>query len=230
MSPVRIQTQVPLPIRRPQTRRPQTRQAEVLAQLTTFVGLPDGCEHFALVFGDLSAQAAPLVRVHSECVTGDVFGSQRCDCGPQLDAAIERMAHAGDGGVIVYLRQEGRGIGLAAKVAAYALQDQGLDTYSANEALGLPADARHYGVAADMLRALGLGRIHLLSANPEKARALSAAGIELAQVTPLNLPPNAWNERYLQDKERRFSLASTPTSAPSSTLTQPPATPPATPR
>ena len=196
MTQVRVQTQVPLPIRR---------RAEVVAQLTTFEGLPDAREHFALVLGDISTQAAPLVRVHSECVTGDVFGSQRCDCGEQLDAAIERMVHAGEGGVIVYLRQEGRGIGLAAKVAAYALQDQGLDTYSANEALGLPADARDYRVAADMLQALGLRRIHLLSANPEKARALKEAGLDLAQITPLALSANDWNRRYLLDKHKRFT-------------------------
>ncbi len=194
MSAVRIRTQVPLPIRR---------KVEAVAQLTTFTGLPDAREHFALVFGEVSTQAALLVRVHSECVTGDVFGSQRCDCGEQLDAAMERMAR--EGGVIVYLRQEGRGIGLAAKVAAYALQDQGLDTYSANEALGLPADARDYGVAADMLKALGLARVHLLTANPAKMNALQAAGIELVQISALELPATPWNERYLRDKRARFA-------------------------
>lgn len=194
MSTARIRTQVPLPVRR---------KAPTLAQLTTFEDLPDDREHFALLFGDVANMTEPLVRVHSECVTGDVFGSQRCDCGEQLDAAIERMAQ--DGGVIVYLRQEGRGIGLAAKAAAYALQDQGLDTYRANEALGLPADARDYRAAAAMLIALGLNRIHLLSANPDKIRTLSEAGIELAQITPLALPANDWNQRYLLDKQKRFS-------------------------
>ncbi len=198
MSTARIRTQVPLPMR-----RKAQAGAHVMAQLTTFEGLPDDREHFALVFGDVTAQPEPLVRVHSECVTGDVFGSERCDCGEQLDAAIERMAL--EGGVIVYLRQEGRGIGLAAKAAAYALQDQGLDTYSANEALGLPADARNYRMAADMLGALGLKRIHLLSANPAKARALSDAGIELAHVSALAQPANDWNRRYLLDKHKRFS-------------------------
>lgn len=190
----RIRTQVPLPVRR---------AADVVAQLVTFDGLADDREHFALVFGDLASQSEPLVRVHSECVTGDVFGSARCDCGMQLDAAIERMA--GKGGVIVYLRQEGRGIGLRAKAAAYALQDQGMDTFSANEALGLPADARDYSVAGVMLKALGVTRIRLLTANPDKVRSLSESGIALASVTPLELPATDWNRRYLRDKRKRFS-------------------------
>lgn len=191
----RIRTQVPLPVRR---------GADTVAQLVTFDDLPDDREHFALVFGDLAAQAEPLVRVHSECVTGDVFASARCDCGAQLDAAIGRMAT--EGGVIVYLRQEGRGIGLRAKAAAYALQDQGLDTFSANEALGLPADARDYSVAGAMLAALGVRRIRLLTANPDKVKSLRESGIELASVTALELPATDWNSRYLRDKRRRFSL------------------------
>ena len=191
----RIRTQVPLPVRR---------GADTVAQLVTFDDLPDDREHFALVFGDLAAQAEPLVRVHSECVTGDVFASARCDCGAQLDAAIGRMAT--EGGVIVYLRQEGRGIGLRAKAAAYALQDQGLDTFSANEALGLPADARDYSVAGAMLAALGVRRIRLLTANPDKVKSLRGSGIGLASVTPLELPATDWNSRYLRDKRRRFSL------------------------
>lgn len=193
-SPARIRTQVPLPVRR---------AADAVAQLVTFDGLADDREHFALVFGDLARQPEPLVRVHSECVTGDVFGSARCDCGAQLDTAIERMA--GAGGVIIYLRQEGRGVGLRAKAAAYALQDQGLDTFSANEALGLPADARDYRVAAAMLAALGVIRIHLLTANPDKVKSLAEFGLELASVTPLELPATDWNQRYLRDKRERFS-------------------------
>ncbi|HRK56542.1 MAG TPA: GTP cyclohydrolase II [Burkholderiaceae bacterium] len=194
---VTVRTQVPLPIRRKQ---------RTMAQLTTFDGLPAGAEHFALVFGDLLQLSEPWVRLHSECVTGDVFGSARCDCGQQLDAALARMAIGG--GVMLYLRQEGRGIGLAAKAAAYALQDQGLDTYSANEALGLPADARDYRVAAAMLRALGVGRVHLLSANPHKARALTDAGIELVAMTALAPRATRWNKRYLKDKHERFAQPS----------------------
>jgi GTP cyclohydrolase II len=193
-SSTRIRTQVPLPVRR---------AADAVAQLVTFDGLADDREHFALVFGDLTALAEPRVRVHSECVTGDVFGSARCDCGAQLDAAIERIAR--EGGVVVYLRQEGRGIGLRAKAAAYALQDKGLDTFSANEALGLPADARDYRVAAAMLTALGVTRIHLLTANPDKVKSLHEAGIALASVTPLELPATDWNRRYLHDKRQRFT-------------------------
>lgn len=192
----RVRTQVPLPVRR---------AADAVAQLVTFDELPDDREHFALVFGDLALQPEPLVRVHSECVTGDVFASARCDCGAQLDAATQRMAT--EGGVIVYLRQEGRGIGLRAKAAAYALQDQGMDTFSANEALGLPADARDYSVAGAMLAALGVKRIRLLTANPDKVKSLRESGIELASVTALELPATDWNRRYLRDKRKRFSTS-----------------------
>ena len=122
------------------------------AELVTFHGLTDGQEHLAVVLGEPGA--TPLVRLHSECLTGDVFGSARCDCGPQLREAVERIADRG--GVLLYLRQEGRGIGLYNKLDAYALQDQGLDTYAANAALGLPEDARDYTAAAQMLQALGI--------------------------------------------------------------------------
>jgi GTP cyclohydrolase II len=124
----------------------------VTAEVVTFHGLADGAEHVALVLGDPGPAATALVRLHSECLTGDVFGSARCDCGPQLREAVERIA--GTGGVLLYLRQEGRGIGLYNKLDAYALQNQGLDTYQANLALGLPEDARDYTAAAQMLAAL----------------------------------------------------------------------------
>ena len=150
------------------------------ARVFTFEGLADAGEHVALQLGDLGAHRrartdAPLVRVHSECLTGDVFGSQRCDCGPQLLEAVERIADAG--GFLLYLRQEGRGIGLYAKLDAYALQDTGLDTYQANVALGYPEDERDYTVAAQMLHALGVTRVALLSNNPDKAAQLSGLGV-----------------------------------------------------
>ncbi len=151
--------------------------------MLTFDGLVDGREHLALGLGDRAAplaperSAPPLVRPHSECLTGDVFGSQRCDCGPQLREAVERIADAG--GFLLYLRQEGRGIGLYAKLDAYALQDAGLDTYEANLALGHGADERDYTVAAQMLHALGVGEVGLLSNNPDKADQLEALGVRV---------------------------------------------------
>jgi GTP cyclohydrolase II len=199
---VTVRTRVPLPVRRA--------GAPLTATLITFDGLPDQQEHFALLFDapangstTAPADAAPLLRVHSECVTGDVFGSARCDCGEQLDAAIEKLAQSG--GLICYLRQEGRGIGLRAKADAYTLQDQGLDTFAANEALGLPADARDYRVAGRMLLALGVSRVRLLSANPEKQRQLEETGVSVIERLPLDVPPSEFNRRYLADKRKRFS-------------------------
>ncbi|MFC5198186.1 GTP cyclohydrolase II [Streptomyces kaempferi] len=166
------------------------------AKLVTFHGLADGREHLAVVLGEPGAN--PLVRLHSECLTGDVFGSARCDCGPQLREAVERIAERG--GVLLYLRQEGRGIGLYNKLDAYALQDQGLDTYAANAALGLPEDNRDYTAAAQMLRALGVGSLDLLSNNPDKAEQLRDLGIEVSHRVPTGVFTTAHNVRYLRAK------------------------------
>ncbi|NEB05360.1 GTP cyclohydrolase II [Streptomyces sp. SID13726] len=166
------------------------------AELVTFHGLTDGQEHLAVVLGDPSP--VPLVRLHSECLTGDVFGSARCDCGPQLREAVERIAERG--GVLLYLRQEGRGIGLYNKLDAYALQDQGLDTYAANTALGLPEDARDYTAAAQMLTALGIDSVDLLSNNPDKAGQLRDLGIDVHDRVPTGVFTTAHNVRYLRAK------------------------------
>src|ERR1700752_5228347 len=148
------------------------------ATVVSFTGLTDGQQHVALELGRPAAATLPLVRLHSECLTGDVFGSQRCDCGPQLREAVERIAR--HGGYLLYLRQEGRGIGLYDKLDAYALQDGGLDTYDANLALGFGADERDYTVAAQMLRALGVRRVALLTNNPDKVRQLEGLGVDVA--------------------------------------------------
>lgn len=166
------------------------------AELVTFHGLTDGQEHVAVVLGDPGP--VPLVRLHSECLTGDVFGSARCDCGPQLREAVERIAERG--GVLLYLRQEGRGIGLYNKLDAYALQDQGLDTYAANTALGLPEDARDYTAAAQMLGALGIRELDLLSNNPDKAGQLRDLGIDVRDRVRTGVFTTAHNVRYLRAK------------------------------
>jgi 3,4-dihydroxy 2-butanone 4-phosphate synthase/GTP cyclohydrolase II len=168
----------------------------------------DGSEHLALVYGDVASAAAEdapvLTRVHSECLTGDVFGSQRCDCGPQLDEALERVVDAGRG-VVVYLRgHEGRGIGLVAKLEAYALQEAGRDTVDANLDLGLPADARHYGAASQVLRDLGVTRVMLLTNNPQKCEALDDFGITVDAQVSLTPRPNPHNLRYLRTKRDRM--------------------------
>jgi GTP cyclohydrolase II len=176
-----------------------------LARVFSFDGLVDRQEHLAFGLGDRAAPvtsgedaALPLVRPHSECLTGDVFGSQRCDCGPQLREAVERIA--GAGGFLLYLRQEGRGIGLYAKLDAYALQDEGLDTYEANLALGHREDERSYLVAAQMLRALGVSRVALLSNNPDKALQLRRFGITVAAQVPTGVHLSSANARYLATK------------------------------
>jgi len=173
------------------------------ARVVSFDGLADGREHVALRLGP-AARRTPLVRVHSECLTGDVLGSARCDCGPQLRESVERVADAG--GYLLYLRQEGRGIGLYAKLDAYALQDEGLDTFEANVALGYGEDERDYTVAAQMLQALDEPRIALLSNNPDKAAQLTALGIEVTALVPTAVHLSASNARYLAAKVRQGHL------------------------
>jgi GTP cyclohydrolase II len=174
----------------------------------SFDGLIDSREHLTFGLGDLATagpQGAdgriPLVRPHSECLTGDVFGSQRCDCGPQLREAVERIADSG--GYLLYLRQEGRGIGLYAKLEAYALQDMGLDTYDANLALGHREDERSYVAAAQMLHALGISKVALLSNNPDKAKQLRRCGVSVAAQVPTGVHLSAANGRYLSAKAQR---------------------------
>jgi GTP cyclohydrolase II len=178
------------------------------ARLISFDGLADAGEHLAVGLGDRAgaepARASddpPLVRLHSECLTGDVLGSRRCDCGPQLRESVQRITQVG--GYLLYLRQEGRGIGLYAKLDAYVLQDAGLDTYQANEALGYPADGRDYTVAAQMLLALGERRIRLLSNNPDKADQLEALGVEVVERVPTGVHVSPTNRSYLLAKARR---------------------------
>jgi GTP cyclohydrolase II len=165
------------------------------AELITFDGLVDGREHLAVRLGAVPDGEVPLVRLHSECLTGDVFGSARCDCGPQLREAVERIAERG--GYLLYLRQEGRGIGLYNKLDAYALQDQGLDTYEANAALGLPEDARDYTAAAQMLATLGACHIELLSNNPDKVRQLAGFGVDVQRRISTGVHATAHNLKYL---------------------------------
>ncbi len=164
----------------------------------------DDSEHIALVHGDITTGEPVLTRVHSECLTGDVFGSHRCDCGPQLDEALARIVAAGSG-VVVYLRgHEGRGIGLVAKLQAYSLQDGGRDTVDANLDLGLPADARHYGTATQILRDLGVTSVKLLTNNPAKVTSLEEFGIPVAERVPLTPHPNDHNLAYLLTKRDRM--------------------------
>jgi 3,4-dihydroxy 2-butanone 4-phosphate synthase/GTP cyclohydrolase II len=160
-------------------------------------------EHAALVMGDLAGDTPVLVRVHSECLTGDSLHSLRCDCGFQRDLALQLIAQEGRG-VLVYLRQEGRGIGLINKLKAYALQDQGLDTVEANLALGFPPDLREYGVGAQILRDLGIRRMRLLTNNPRKVRALEGFGLEIVERLPLKGGDNPHNQRYLLTKRERL--------------------------
>jgi 3,4-dihydroxy 2-butanone 4-phosphate synthase / GTP cyclohydrolase II len=164
----------------------------------------DGSEHVALVHGDVTGEEPVLTRVHSECLTGDVFSSSRCDCGPQLDEALELIAKEGRG-VVVYLRgHEGRGIGLVAKLQAYQLQDGGRDTVDANLDLGLPADARHYGAATQVLRDLGVSSVRLLTNNPDKVASLEEYGVQVAERVPLTPRPNDHNIAYLMTKRDRM--------------------------
>src|SRR4051795_4872053 len=181
------------------------------ARVFSFDGLVDGRENLAFGLGDRSGAfspdpdrgPSPLVRPHSECLTGDVFGSQRCDCGPQMREAVERIADTG--GFLLYLRQEGRGIGLYSKLEAYALQDAGADTYEANLALGHAEDERSYVAAAQMLHALGASRVALLSNNPDKARQLRSYGVTVVDQLPTGVYVSAANRRYLETKASRGS-------------------------
>ncbi|MDA0766366.1 MAG: bifunctional 3,4-dihydroxy-2-butanone-4-phosphate synthase/GTP cyclohydrolase II [Verrucomicrobia bacterium] len=164
--------------------------------------LTDGSHHLALTRGEIKPDSPTLVRVHSECLTGDVFGSRRCDCGGQLHTAMELIAR--EGGVLLYLRQEGRGIGLAAKIHAYKLQQEGLDTVEANEKLGFASDLRDYGMGAQILHDLGVRKIRLLTNNPKKVVGLDGYGLEITEQLPLRLDPNPHNERYLETKRSKL--------------------------
>ena len=163
----------------------------------------DAAEHLALVMGDVSSEEPHLVRVHSECLTGDVFGSRRCDCGAQIDLALQRIAEEGRG-VFLYMRQEGRGIGLHNKIKAYALQDSGLDTVEANVQLGFSPDLRHYGIGAQILSDLGIRNMRLLTNNPKKVIGLESYGIKLVERVPIIVPTNAENEQYMQTKHDKL--------------------------
>ena len=170
--------------------------------------------HVALTMGDdigkldgdgaiIPTDAPALVRVHSECLTGDVFGSQRCDCGEQLDQAMKAIAAEGRG-VLVYLRQEGRGIGLAKKLAAYRLQDTGMDTVDANLSLGLPADKRDYGIGVQILRDLGLRKLRVMTNNPKKIYGIDGFGLQVVEEVPVRTEPNVHNRKYLDAKRERM--------------------------
>ncbi|HKD93948.1 MAG TPA: GTP cyclohydrolase II [Gaiellaceae bacterium] len=195
-----IRTQVELPLR-------FTDGYATDARVFTFDGLVDEQDHLAFALGNRTAPVpaderhVPLIRPHSECLTGDVFGSQRCDCGAQLREAVERIADAG--GYLLYLRQEGRGIGLYSKLDAYALQDAGADTYEANVALGHAEDERSYLAAAQMLHALGASTVNLLSNNPDKARQLRSGGVTVVDLVPTAVHVSNANQRYLETKADR---------------------------
>jgi GTP cyclohydrolase II len=197
--PAAVRSQVTVPLRFPDG-------FAATAEIMTFHGLADGKEHLLLALGEWEQRLlnqgpdgeAPLVRLHSECLTGDVFGSERCDCGPQLREAVEEIAAVG--GFLLYLRQEGRGIGLYSKLDAYALQDTGLDTYEANVALGRGEDERDYSAAAQMLGALGAARIRLLTNNPDKVGQLTALGVDVTEQVPTGVHLSEANLRYLAAK------------------------------
>ena len=171
--------------------------------LHLYRSLVDGMHHIALVLGKISSGKPTLVRVHSECLTGDVFGSRRCDCGSQLHQAMKRIREAGSG-VLVYMRQEGRGIGLGPKIHAYKLQEQGLDTVEANEKLGFPMDLREYGLGAQILSDLGVRRIRLLTNNPRKVVGLEGYDIEIVEQLPIRSKTNPHNAKYLATKKKKM--------------------------
>jgi 3,4-dihydroxy 2-butanone 4-phosphate synthase/GTP cyclohydrolase II len=163
----------------------------------------DGKEHVAIVKGEINPEEPVLVRVHSECLTGDVFASQRCDCGPQLHAALSRIEREGTG-VLLYMRQEGRGIGLLNKLKAYKLQEEGLDTVEANLKLGFREDLREYGIGAQILRDLGVRKMRLMTNNPRKITGLKGYGLEVVEVVPIELPPNQNNRKYMETKKNKM--------------------------
>ena len=172
-------------------------------RLIPFKQKSNGLEHIAIIKGEIKADEPVLVRVHSSCMTGDIFGSCRCDCGDQLHKAMEEVEKAGKG-VVVYMMQEGRGIGLMNKIKAYKLQEEGLDTVDANIHLGFDADERDYGVGAQILRSLGVHKMRLLTNNPVKRIGLEAYGLEIIENVPIEIVPNEYNERYLRTKKERM--------------------------
>lgn len=171
--------------------------------LKVFENILDGKEHVAIIKGDIRATDDVLVRVHSECLTGDIFGSHRCDCGPQLHAALTKIEQEGQG-VVVYMRQEGRGIGLVNKIKAYALQEQGLDTVEANQKLGFAPDPRDYGIGAQILYDVGVRKMRLMTNNPKKRVGLQSYGLEVVDLVPLEIPATADNHRYLETKRDKM--------------------------
>ena len=178
-------------------------KSSIQAELFSFDNLPDQGDHIALQFtgNGNNKDLTPLVRIHSECLTGDVFGSSRCDCGDQLKEAIEKISE--HGGFIIYLRQEGRGIGLYPKIDAYALQDQGYDTYEANEKLGFLDDGRSFAAAAEMLKAMGIQQLKLLTNNPEKEKVLIDNGLEILETVPTGVYAKCDNIDYLRTKRSK---------------------------
>ncbi|MBI5326043.1 MAG: bifunctional 3,4-dihydroxy-2-butanone-4-phosphate synthase/GTP cyclohydrolase II [Ignavibacteriae bacterium] len=171
--------------------------------IKVYANIFDGLEHVALVKGTWKKDETILVRVHSECLTGDVFGSLRCDCGPQLNCSMKMIEKAGKG-VVLYMRQEGRGIGLVNKIKSYALQEKGLDTVEANEELGFKADPRDYGIGAQILSDLGVRRMRLITNNPKKRVGLVSYGLEVSELVPLEIEPNEMNKKYLKTKKDKM--------------------------
>jgi len=182
------------------TRLPLERHGEFTMML--FANQLDDAEHFALIKAPVTPNQTPLVRIHSECITGDVFGSCKCDCGMQLEQALAYIA--AEGGVLIYLRQEGRGVGLANKLKAYSLQDQGYDTVEANVHLGLPVDSRNYGIAFQILKHLGIEALRLLTNNPHKIAAMQQYGIKVCERIPVLVPSTAENRTYLKTKQDKL--------------------------